>query len=90
MTWKFQMHHFFAGEGPLEFCGWIGNHCRGCVTPGSGSLWKEIPEGVIGHSYGVSPSQFYLICTCCDSPKEAGDALKSYFERDMLANKLLL
>ncbi len=37
----------------------------------------------------VSPSQLYLI-TCCDSPKEAWDALKSHFERDTLANKLLL
>ena len=37
----------------------------------------------------VSPSQLYLI-TCCHSPKKAWDALKSHFERDTLANKLLL
>ena len=37
----------------------------------------------------VSPSQLYLI-TSCDSPKKAWDALRSHFERDTLANKLLL
>ena len=37
----------------------------------------------------VSPSQLYLI-TLCDSPKKAWDALRSHFERDTLANKLLL
>ena len=37
----------------------------------------------------VSTSQLYLI-TFCEEPKKAWDALKKYFERETLANKLFL
>ena len=37
----------------------------------------------------VNSSQLYLI-TSCDSPQQAWETLRSHFERDTLANKLLL
>jgi len=36
----------------------------------------------------VNTSQLYLIT--CEEPKKAWDALKKYFERETLANKLFL
>jgi len=78
-----------TGEGPLGLCRWLRNPCRGGNTPGSGSFQEEVSEALSAIVMAVSPSQLYLI-TSCDSPKQAWDALRSHFERDTLANKLLL
>ncbi len=89
MTWKFQIRHFLLGKNLWSFVGGSETIAEDASPQDRAAFGKKSQKVLLAIVMAVSPSQLYLI-TCCDSPKEAWDTLKSYFERDMLANKLLL
>ena len=84
-TWKFQMKHYglwslvdgsevLASEASVA-----------AVALFQSQLHKSCSTVVLA----IDSSQVYLV-TSCEEPKQAWNALKNHFERDTLANKLLL
>ncbi len=83
------MRHYLLWKNLWSFVGGSETIAEDASPQDRAAFGKKSQKALLAIVMAVSPSQLYLI-TCCDSPKEAWDTLKSYFERDMLANKLLL
>ena len=75
---------FVAGKRTLGLCKWYRSSCRGCNTSANFNS-----EGILyyGHGYQHLTALSYY---SHEQPKDAWDTLKNHFERDTLANKLLL
>ena len=88
-TWKFQMKHMLLAKG-------LWGHVTGTerladeATPAQQTeLEKKGQRAFSTIVMAVSTPQLYLI-TSCEQAKEAWDALRDHFEKDTLANKLML
>lgn len=89
MTWKFQMRHLLLAKELWGFVDGSEVEREGMTVQEKADHKKKSQKALSAIVMAISTSQLYLI-TSCDSPKPAWDALKSHFERDTLANKLLL
>ena len=89
MTWKFQMHHLLLGKDLWGFVDGTETLPAEAMAQDRTAFGKRTQKALPAIVMAVSPSQLYLI-TSCDTPKKAWDTLKGHFERDTLANKLLL
>ena len=88
-TWKFQMRHLLLAK---ELWGHVDGTevLRDGVTAAvRAEFQKKSQKAFSSIVMAISSSQLYLV-TSCEQPKDAWDALRNHFERDTLANKLLL
>ena len=87
-TWKFQMKHLLIAKEVWE-------HVDGTVQPPGEDAAaparhvKAQQKAMATLVMGINPNLIYLV-TSCNAPKEVWDTLKAQFERNTLANKLLL
>ena len=88
-TWKFQMKHMLLAKG-------LWGHVTGTerladeATPAQRTEFEKKGQRAFSTIVmAVSTPQLYLI-TSCEQAKEAWDALRDHFEKDTLANKLML
>ena len=89
MTWKFQMRHLLLAKDLWGFVDGTETLEEDATAQQQADHRKKSQKALSTIVMAVSVSQLYLI-TSCDNPRQAWDALKNHFERDTLANKLLL
>ena len=89
ITWKFQSKHFLLAKGLWKYVDGSAALAEGATAEQRARHRSESQKAFSYIAMSVSTSQLYLI-TSCEEPKEAWDALKKHFERETLANKLLL
>ena len=88
-TWKFQMKHLLMAKGLWSLADGsevlASESSVAVVAPFQSRLRKAFSTTALA----IDSFQLYLV-TSCEEPKQAWNALKNHFERDTLANKLLL
>ena len=88
-TWKFQMKHMLLAKGlwsHVDASETIGEE----ATPAQTAEFERRAQRAFSSIVmTIATSRLYLI-TSCDGAKDAWDTLRDHFERDTLANKLLL
>ena len=89
MTWKFQMRHLLLAKDLWGYVDGTETLREDANAEQQADHRKKSHKALSTIVMAVSASQLYLI-TSCDNPQQAWDALRSHFERDTLANKLLL
>ena len=88
-TWKFQMRHLLLAK---ELWGYVdGTEVlgEGATAQVRAEFQKKSQKAFSTIVMAICSSQLYLI-TSVEQPKDAWDALRNHFERDTLANKLML
>ena len=89
LTWKFQMRHLLLAKG---LWGYVDGSEKLEDTASALQKKEFNKKSQMAFStivMAVSSSQLYLI-TSCERPNDAWGALKTQFERDSLANKILM
>ena len=89
MTWKFQMRHLLLGKELWGYVDGTETLEDDATAQQQANYRKKSQKALSAIVMAVSTSQLYLI-TSCDSAQQAWEALRGNFERDTLANKLLL
>ena len=90
-TWKFQMKHLLTAKGlwslidGSEVLASEASAAAEALFQSRSRLHKAFSTIVLA----IDSAQLYLV-TSCEDPKQAWNALKNHFERETLANKLLL
>jgi hypothetical protein len=88
-TWKFQMRHLLLAKGLWGYADGteaLGEDATALVRA---EFQKKSQKEFSTIVMVIRSSQLYLI-TSFEQPKDAWDALRNHFERDTLANKLML
>ena len=89
-TWKFQIKHLLLAK---DLWGLVDGTepmpTEEASAAAKADYRKRSQKAFSVLVLAITPSQLYLV-TSCERPKEAWDALRNQFERDTLANKLLL
>ena len=88
-VWKFQMKHLLLAKSLWGLVDGTEVLRHGSSNQQEAEYNKRLQKAFSTIVLSISPSQLYLI-TSYDKPKPAWDALCNHFERDTLANKLLL
>ena len=85
-NWKFQMKHLLLVK---ELWGMVDTLAEDAATTARSDFQKKSQKAFSTLVLAIGTSQLYLV-TSCETPKDVWDALRSHFERNMLANKLFL
>ena len=88
-VWKFQMKHLLLAKGLWGLVDETEALRTGATAQQEAEHKKRQQKTFSTIVLSICPSQLYLV-TSYDKPKPAWDALCNHFERDTLANKLLL
>ena len=88
-VWKFQMTHLLRAKGIWGFVDETETLRAGATEQQRADFKKRQEKTFSTLALAISPAQLYLI-TSYDKPKPAWDALCEHFEKNTLANKLLL
>lgn len=88
-TWKFQMRHLLLARGLWSHVDGTEVLREGATAAQRAEFKKQSQKAFSTIIMAISTSQLYLV-TSFEQPKDAWDALRNHFERDTLANKLLL
>ena len=89
-TWKFQMKHLLLAKDLWGFVdGTEPVPAADAAAEVRADYRKRSQKAFSVIVLAISTSQLYLV-TSCEQPREAWEALRNQFERDTLANKLLL
>ena len=88
-TWKFQMRHLLLAKGLWGYVDGTEVLGEGATAQVHAEFQKKSQKAFSTIVMAISSSQLYLI-TSFEQPKDAWDALRNHFERDTLANKLML
>ena len=89
-TWKFQMKHLLLARdlwGVVDGSEPVPDPATDAI--GYGKYQQKLQKALANIVLGISTSQLYLV-TSCETPKDAWSALRDHFERDSLANKIML
>ena len=89
ITWKFQMRHLLLAKGLWGYVDGTEVLGNGATAAQRAEFKKMSQKAFSTIVMAVSSSQICLV-TSFEQPKVAWDALCGHFERDTLANKLLL
>ena len=89
MTWRFQIRHLLLAKDFWGFVDGTETLANDATAEQEAAFRKKSQKALSTIVMAVSPSQLYLI-TSCDTPQQAWESLRNHFERDTLANKLLL
>ena len=85
-TWKFQMKHLLMAKGLWNLV----DGSEVLASEATAALFQSRLHKVFSTIVlAMDSAQLYLV-TLCEEPKQAWNALKNHFERETLANKLLL
>ena len=88
-VWKFQMTHLLRAKGIWGFVDETETLRAGATEQQTADFKKQQEKTFSTLALAISPAQLYLI-TSYDKPKPVWDALCEHFEKNTLANKLLL
>ena len=88
-VWKFQMTYLLQAKGIWGFVDETETLRAGATEQQRADFKKRQEKTFSTLALAISPAQLYLI-TSYDTPKPAWDALCEHFEKNTLANKLLL
>ena len=87
-TWKFQMKHLLMAKGLWNLVD--GSEVLASKATAAAALFQSrLHKAFSTTVLAMDSAQLYLV-TSCEEPKQAWNALKNHFEREILANKLLL
>jgi len=85
-TWKFQMKHLLMAKGLWNLV----DGSEVLASEATAALFQSrLHKAFSTIVLAMDSAQLYLV-TSCEEPKQAWNALKNHFERETLANKLLL
>ena len=85
-TWKFQMKHLLMAKGLWN----LADGSEVLASEATAALFQSrLHKAFSTIVLAMDSAQLYLV-TSCEEPKQAWNALKNHFERETLANKLLL
>jgi len=85
-TWKFQMKHLLMAKGLWNLV----DGSEVLASEATAALFQSrLHKAFSTIVLAMDSAQLYLV-TSCEEPKQAWNALKKHFERETLANKLLL
>ena len=89
-TWKFQMKHLLMAKELWSLVDGSAEVLASEATAAAAALFQSrLHKAFSTIVLAIDSAQRYLV-TSCEEPKQAWDALKNHFERETLANKLLL
>ena len=88
-TWKFQMKHLLLAKGLWSLVDGSGVLASEASVAAVALFQSRLHKAFSTIVLAIDSSQLYLV-TSCEEPKQAWNALKNHFERETLANKLLL
>ena len=88
-TWKFQVRHLLLAKGLWKYVDGSTELAQDADANARQEFNKNSQIALSNLVLGMKTSQLYLV-TSCTTPKDAWDALRNHFERDTLANKILL
>ena len=88
-TWKFQMRHLLLAKGLWGFVDGSETLAEEATAQARAEFKSKSQKAFSIIVMSVSTSQLYLI-TSVEKPEDAWDALRNHFDRDTLANKLML
>ena len=89
ITWKFQMRHLLLAKGLWGYVDGSETLREDASAQQQADFRKASQKAFSTIVMAISTSQLYLI-TSVEEPKNAWDALRDHYERDTLANKLML
>ena len=88
-TWKFQMKHLLMAKGLWSLVDGSEVLASEASVAAVALFQSRLHKAFSTIVLAIDSSQLYLV-TSCEEPKQAWNALKNHFERETLANKLLL
>ena len=88
-TWKFQMKHLLMAKRLWNLVDGSEVLASGASAAVEALFQSRLHKAFSTIVLAINSAQLYLV-TSCEEPKQAWDALKNHFERETLANKLLL
>ena len=88
-TWKFKIKHLLMAIGLWSLVDGSEVLADGASEAGVALFQSRLHKAFSTIILAIDSAQLYLV-TSCEEPKQAWDALKNHFERETLANKLLL
>ena len=88
-TWKFQMKHLLMAKGLWSLIDGSEVLASEASAAAEALFQSQLHKAFSTIVLAIDSAQLYLV-TSCEDPKQAWNALKNHFERETLANKLLL
>ena len=88
-TWKFQMKHLLMAKGLWSLIDGSEVLASEASAAAEALFQSRLHKAFSTIVLAIDSAQLYLV-TSCEDPKQAWNALKNHFERETLANKLLL
>lgn len=88
-TWKFQMKHLLMAKELWSLVDGSEVLASEATAAAAALFQSRLHKAFLTIVLAIDSAQLYLV-TSCEEPKQAWDALKNHFERETLANKLLL
>ena len=88
-TWKFQMKHLLMAKELWSLVDGSEILASEATAAAAALFQSRLHKAFSTIVLAIDSAQLYLV-TSCEQPKQAWDALKNHFERETLANKLLL
>ena len=88
-TWKFQMKHLLLAKGLWGLVDGSETLAEDANAAARAEFQKKSQRAFSTIVLAIGASQLYLV-TSCEQPRTAWKELRNQFERDTLANKLLL
>lgn len=88
-TWKFQMKHLLMAKELWSLVDGSEILASEATAAAAALFQSRLHKAFSTIVLAIDSAQLYLV-TSCEEPKQAWDALKNHFERETLANKLLL
>ena len=88
-TWKFQMKHLLMAKELWSLLDGSEVLASEATAAAAALFQSQLHKAFSTIVLAIDSAQLYLV-TSCEQPKQAWDALKNHFERETLANKLLL
>ena len=89
ITWKFQMRHLLLAKGLWGYIDGTETLREDASAQQRADFRKASQKAFSTIVMAISTSQLYLV-TSLEEPKNAWDALRDHYERNTLANKLML
>ena len=88
-TWKFQMKHLLMAKGLWNLVDGSEVLASEATAAAAALFQSRLHKAFSTIVLAMDSAQLYLV-TSCEEPKQAWNALKNHFEREILSNKLLL
>ena len=89
LTWKFQMKHLLLTKGLWGLVDGSETLTEDANAAAREEFQKKLQRTFSTIVLAIGASQLYLV-TSCEQPRTVWEELRNHFERDALANKLLL